>query len=49
MVGGNVRRGAGYEEAHKGDRVKITADEVNGAGEPFSHWETTISTAGGAG
>ena len=42
--------GAGkYEEAHKGDRVQITADAVNGAGESFSHWETTIGTAGDLG
>ncbi|WP_349769081.1 hypothetical protein [Hungatella sp.] len=46
MVGETSVGAQRYEEAHKGDRVKITADEVNGAGEPFSHWETTIGTAG---
>lgn len=38
-----------YEEAHEGDRVKITAEEVNDAGEQFSHWETTIGMAGDLG
>lgn len=38
-----------YEKAHKGDRVRITADAADSAGNPFSHWETTIGTAGNLG
>ncbi len=42
--------GAGrYEEAHKGDQVEITADPVNGAGRPFSHWTFTIGSVKGMG
>ena len=49
QVGGENVGSGRYEEAHKGDRVQITADAVNGAGEAFSHWETTIGTAGDLG
>ena len=38
---------ARYEEAHKGDRVVITADGVNGAGETFLYWKITIGSVPG--
>lgn len=38
-----------YEEAHKGDRVKITADPVNSDGKAFSHWKFTIGGVKGLG
>ena len=38
---------ARYEEAHKGDRVVITADAVNGAGETFLYWKITIGSVPG--
>ena len=38
---------ARYEEAHKGDRVEITADEVNGAGGAFQYWKITIGSVPG--
>ncbi|RHB48083.1 hypothetical protein DW886_04645 [Enterocloster aldenensis] len=39
--------GSRCEEAHKGDLVNITADSVNGAGQPFSHWEFAIGSVKG--
>ena len=36
-----------YEQAHKGDRVVITADETDGAGETFRYWQITIGSVPG--
>ena len=38
---------ARYEEAHKGDKVKITADPSKGAGENFLYWKITIGSVPG--
>ncbi|WP_024291606.1 MULTISPECIES: hypothetical protein [Lacrimispora] len=38
---------ARYEEAHKGDKVKITADASKGAGETFLYWKITIGSVPG--
>lgn len=47
---GEVTVGAGrYENAHKGDEIKLTAQEVNDDGEPFSHWKMTIGSVQGLG
>lgn len=48
-VGDTEVGGSRYEEAHKGDRVSITADPVDGAGRPFSHWEFAIGSVKGLG
>lgn len=36
-----------YEEAHKGDLVKIKAEAVNDEDLPFSHWKFTIGSVEG--
>ncbi len=36
-----------YEKAHKGDRVELKAEELNGAGETFRYWKLTIGSVPG--
>ena len=38
-----------YEEAHKGETVRIMAEASNDDGRPFSHWEFTIGSVKGFG
>lgn len=46
-VGGTAVGVARYEDAYKGDLVKITAESVDGAGNSFSHWEFAIGSVKG--
>ena len=45
---GDIEVGADrYEEAHKGDWVKIKAEPTNDEGRPFLHWKFTIGAVDG--